>query len=182
MRRPLPGIVRSTVARLMLALLCACLGAAISQAGEPTSVSQWQELLDSYMKSFDAVPGDKQIRVTVNMPHSHPDGWAPAEIGLFIDSQLRDGKALPVVGDVAIADGKLTASCDSPLKLKSAMLHSTTDAGPINKRVWQTVAATIDGDKIAVDAPPAGATAWFVTVTDERDAVASSRVYFAEVK
>lgn len=138
--------------------------------------------LDSYMKSFDAVPGDKQLCVTVNMPHSHPAGWAPQEIGLYIDSKLRDGPPLPVVGDITIAAGRATTTATSPLKLKSASLHATTDTGPINQRTWQSIAATIDGEKITVDAPVAGATAWFVTVTDERDAVASSRVYFAEAK
>src|SRR5262249_12413151 len=48
--------------------------------------------LDSYMKTYHEVPGKKQIRVTVKMPHSHPDGWAPAEIGMFIDQYLRDGQ------------------------------------------------------------------------------------------
>jgi len=138
--------------------------------------------LDSYMKSFDAVPGDKQLCVTVNMPHSHPDGWAPQEIGLFVDSQLREGPPLPEVGEVAIADGRATTTATGPLKLKSASLHVTTDTGPINQRTWQSITATIDGEKITVDAPVAGATAWFVTVIDERDAVASSRVYFAEAK
>jgi hypothetical protein len=83
---------------------------------------------------------------------------------------------------VTIAEGHATTTATSPLKLKSASLHVTTDAGPINQRTWQSITATIDGEKVAVDAPPAGATAWFVTVTDERDAVASSRVYFAEQK
>ncbi|MBX9790635.1 MAG: serine hydrolase [Pirellulales bacterium] len=138
--------------------------------------------LDSYMKSFDAVPGNKQLCVTVNMPHSHPDGWAPQEIGLFIDSLLRDGKPLAVVGELSIADGRLATTAASPLKLKSAALHFTTERGPINKRAWQTIAATIGDDKIMADAPPADATAWFVTVTDERGAVSSSRVEFAATK
>ncbi|MDX1947417.1 MAG: alpha/beta fold hydrolase, partial [Pirellulaceae bacterium] len=47
--------------------------------------------LDSYQKSIDAVPGTKRVRVTVNMPHGHQAGWAPAEIGLFIDQHLRGG-------------------------------------------------------------------------------------------
>ncbi len=42
--------------------------------------------LDSYQKSFDLVPGRKQLRIEVNMKHGHPAGWAPAEIGRFIDS------------------------------------------------------------------------------------------------
>src|SRR5262249_30738010 len=54
--------------------------------------------LDSYQKSFDVVPGQKQLRIEVNMRHGHPPGWAPQEIGLFIDSFCRNGQPLPVPG------------------------------------------------------------------------------------
>ena len=63
--------------------------------------------LDSYMKSFDAVPGEKQMRIQVNMPHGHPPGWAPQEIGLFIDSHCLGGKPLPVPGKPAIDGDKV---------------------------------------------------------------------------
>jgi hypothetical protein len=33
---------------------------------------------------------------------------------------------------------------------------------------------------LTADAPPAGTTAWFVTITDQRGAVTSSRVYGIE--
>ncbi|MEK0447575.1 MAG: hypothetical protein RLZZ399_2896, partial [Verrucomicrobiota bacterium] len=46
-------------------------------------------VLDSYRKSYALVPGEKQIRIQVNMPHGHKAGWAPQEIGLFIDSKCR---------------------------------------------------------------------------------------------
>jgi dienelactone hydrolase len=132
--------------------------------------------LDSYMKSFDAVPGTKQIRVTVDMPHSHPAGWAPPEIGLFVDHYLRDGKALPSVGPPRIENGKVLVTATSPLKLSSAELHWTSEDGPINKRQWQSSTATFEGDTLKAAAPPADATAWFVTVADERGAVVSSPV------
>ena len=34
----------------------------------------------------------------------------------------------------------------------------------------------IDGDKITADPAPSEATVWFLTVTDERDAIISSRI------
>ncbi|MGD9646199.1 MAG: serine hydrolase [Pirellulales bacterium] len=138
--------------------------------------------LDSYMKSFAAVPGKKHLRVTVNMPHSHPAGWAPAEIGLFIDQQLRGGEPLPAVGEIMIDNGKLTASCDSATELAGAELHFTTDTGPINQRSWKSRPATLESGRIIVDAPPDEATAWFVTVVDERGAVTSSVVEFRTEK
>ena len=56
--------------------------------------------LDSYMKTYDDCGGAKQIRITIKMPHSHQDGWAPAEIGMFIDHYLRGGRALPAINEV----------------------------------------------------------------------------------
>ena len=132
--------------------------------------------LDSYMKSFDAVPGTKQLRVSVNLPHGHPQGWAPTEISRFIDHELGRGPALPNVTDPKLENGRVRVAVKSETKLKQAALHFTTDGDAINKRTWKTVAATIDGDTISVEAAPAEATVWFVTVTDERDALVSSRI------
>jgi cephalosporin-C deacetylase-like acetyl esterase len=131
--------------------------------------------LDSYVKSFDVVPGTKQIRVTVNMPHGHPPGWAPQEIGLFIDQKLRGGAALPVVGEPQVEGGKLNVPCKSAVPLKQAELHYTTGSEPINRRMWQSKPATINGGTIAAEAPPAEATLWFVTVADNRGAIVSTR-------
>ena len=138
--------------------------------------------LDSYMKSYDAVRGTKQIRVTVNMPHSHPEGWAPKEIGLFIDHHLRGGEPLPSVGEPKNGKGIVQLSCTSPAKIKEAALHFTTDDSAINKREWQSKPAKIEGDSITVESPPAEATAWFITVTDERGATVSTRVIIGQPK
>jgi dienelactone hydrolase len=138
--------------------------------------------LDSYKKSFEAVPGEKQIRVTVDMPHSHPAGWAPRESGLFIDHHLRDGKALPIVSSPRVEGSRILATVSSPLKLADAKVHWTREDGPINKRKWQSAPATVERDTIGAAAPPAGATAWFMTVADERAAVVSSPVMLGPVK
>ena len=67
--------------------------------------------LDSYMKSFDAVPTkegtNKQLCVTVNMPHGHPQGWAPQEIGLFVEQTVKHGRPLPQVGTPQLVDGEV---------------------------------------------------------------------------
>lgn len=129
--------------------------------------------LDSYMKSYRLVPGERNIRVTVNMPHGHSQGWAPAEIGLFIDQHVRGDSPLPKLGPIKIADGQ--ASCQVPMPLKSAALHFTTDAGEINKRNWKTVEASVK-DGVAAAPLPAEATVWFFTVTDQRGAIVSTEV------
>lgn len=136
--------------------------------------------LDSYQQSYDLVTAPKQMRMTVNMPHSHPDGWAPQEIGLFIDQYLRGSTPLPTLDAPQRTGDTVHVAYTSALPLKEAAIHSTTESGPINKRHWQTQAGTIETDKITVPAPPADATVWFVTVTDERGATVSTSVQFTE--
>lgn len=133
-------------------------------------------VLDSYMKSYAVVPGEKQMRIQVNMPHGHPPGWAPQEIGLFIDSKCRAGKALPVPGKPEIKGDQVIVTCQSTTALKAAKLNYTTDTGLRSKRQWTTIPATIDGTTISAPKPPANANTWFITLFDERDAIVSTEV------
>jgi dienelactone hydrolase len=133
-------------------------------------------VLDSYMKSYNAVPGEKQMRIQINMPHGHPPGWAPQEIGLFIDSKCRAGKPLPVPGKPVIKGDQVVLTCTSATALKNAALNYTTDTGLRSKRKWTSVPATITGSSITAPKPPAEANTWFITVTDERDAMVSTVV------
>ncbi|MCB9875147.1 MAG: alpha/beta fold hydrolase [Planctomycetaceae bacterium] len=132
--------------------------------------------LDSYMKSIAAVPGEKQFCITVKMPHGHPAGWAPPEIGLFIDSHLQGGQPLATVDSLRITDGKAQTTYQSEVPITKAELHFTTDTKPINQREWQSTPATISSEVINADAPPADTTAWFFALTDSRGAVSSSTV------
>jgi dienelactone hydrolase len=134
--------------------------------------------LDSYMKSYDVVPGEKQLRITVNMPHSHPAGWAPQEIGWFIDQHLLGAPVLPSVGEPQAERGRIRLGCRGPQQITEAALHWTSDSGSINKRSWTTSKATVADNVVTCEAPPAEATAWFITVTDQRAATVSSSVTF----
>jgi arylsulfatase A-like enzyme/dienelactone hydrolase len=134
--------------------------------------------LDSYQQSFDCVGGPKQMRIEVNMPHGHPAGWAPEEIGLFIDSLCNGGQPLPVPGTPVVAGDTIRMPVESVTKLTGAALHFTSDAGLRSKRAWTTVSAQIDDGVVIASRPPAAAATWFVTVTDERNAMVSSTVQF----
>jgi cephalosporin-C deacetylase-like acetyl esterase len=135
--------------------------------------------LDSYMKSYATVPGEKLIRVTVNMPHSHPDGWAPIEIMAFVDRHLRGGPNLPTITDVKNDGGALTAKYTADGKPK-AQLHFTKGKESVNKRNWETMPATIGDDNQINGRVPKEATIWFITVTDEHKNTISSEVYFED--
>ena len=134
--------------------------------------------LNSYQRSYQLAKGPRTLCVTVRMPHDHPQGWAPKEIGLFVDSVINKGKPLAQFGPVT-TDGtwgkKVTASVRSVVPVKAAALHYTTDLGTWNAREWKTVLATLDAKgAIAAELPAGDGITWFLTVTDERGATVSS--------
>lgn len=135
-------------------------------------------VLDSYMKSYAVVPGEKQMRIQVNMPHGHQPGWAPNEIGLFIDSKCRGGKALPVPSEPVIKGEHVEVICKTVTTLQSAAMNYTTDTGPRSKRKWITTPATISGDIVTASKPPVAANTWFISITDERGAMVTTPVKF----
>jgi len=135
--------------------------------------------LVSYSRSYDLVAGPRTLRIEVNMPHGHPPGWKPEEIGLFVDQHLRGGVALPKVSEPKVTDGVVTATFKSELPVKSAALHYTTDTGRQAERKWHSAAATIE-DKTVSASVPKDATVWMLSVTDSRDAMVSTEVMFAE--
>ena len=135
--------------------------------------------LDSYQKSFDLAPGPKQMRIEVNMRHGHSPGWAPKEIGLFIDSHCNGGKPLPIPGQPSVEGDHLRLPLTSVTAIKEASLHYTVDTGLRSKRKWQSVPAKVGASVIIAPRPPANANTWFISVTDDRGAMVSSTVQFA---
>lgn len=136
--------------------------------------------LDSYLKSFRVVPGEKQMRIEVKMRHGHPPGWEPQEIGLFIDSKCRGGAPLPVPGDARVQGERVRVICKATTKLTKAELKFTIDSGLRSKREWQSIPASIDGNVITAPKPPAAANTWFVAITDERGAMVTTAPVLTE--
>lgn len=148
--------------------------------------------LDIYMKSVRAVPAStpRNIRIGVNMRHSHPAGWEPQEIGMFIDHHLLGTAALPTVRFqpvAAPADGSGTVSvkvwwdADDSLELHSdapVQLRYTVDGGAIHERHWQAAAIEVEDfpHRTGLARVPADATAWFFTVAFQPGAFVSSEV------
>lgn len=136
--------------------------------------------LDSYQRSFDRVPhANKQLRVEVNMRHSHPAGWAPAEIGRFIDSFCLDGPALPRTGPLTVSEGRVRLPYEAARRVVRAQLHYTTDTGPRVKRNWQSLDAEVTPTEITCPSPPTQANTWFLSLTDEMGHQVSSEIRFA---
>jgi hypothetical protein len=135
--------------------------------------------LDSYSRTYGLVKGKRNFRITVNMPHGHQQGWAPKEIGLFVDHYVSGGAPLPTVTEQHKAGDRVLAKVSSKTDLTSANLHYTTGTTPINKLDWETIPARIEGSRVVSPAPPNEATIWFLTVSDNRDAVVSSELVFS---
>ncbi len=136
--------------------------------------------LDSYMKSYALVPGEKMIRIEPKMRHGHPPGWAPKEIGLFVDSYCKGSRALLVIGKPKVKAGVAMASVSDIDRVQSATLHFTTETGLRSKRNWKSIEAKVKAGKVTAGPLPADANTWFFTVTDSNDSMISSEVIFGD--
>jgi dienelactone hydrolase len=131
--------------------------------------------LDIYRKSYRLVSkAPVDLCVTVKMPHGHSQGWAPKEIGLFVDSIFKGGAPLPRLTNPVVAEKRLEAEVRASLPIRSARLHYSTDRGPWQGREWTTVEAKLAAGRVSADLPATRPIAAFFTVEDERGAVASS--------
>jgi hypothetical protein len=135
--------------------------------------------LDSYSKTYGLVKSERNFRITVKMPHGHKQGWAPKEIGLFVDQHINKGVPLATILRPKVTNRQVRAEVESKTVLTSANLHYTSGTEPINKLDWETVSARIEGRQIVAPVPPDEATIWFLTVSDVRGAIVSSQLVFS---
>lgn len=132
-------------------------------------------VLDSYAKSYSLVKGRKTFRIEPRMRHSHPAGWEPKEIGIYVDSILKGGDPLPKVGPLSISDdGIVSANFSSKTKVIDAKLFYTTDTGLRSKRKWHSIPAVIQDGRIEAGGLPKSANTYLVTLTDQRGAMVTS--------
>lgn len=134
-------------------------------------------VLDSYAKSYALVQGPNTFRIEPRMRHGHGPGWAPEEIGVFVDSVLKDGTPLPHVGALEVSDdGTVSVSVESETPIVEAELHYTTETGLRKERKWDSLAAVVEGSRVIAEGLPKEANTWVMTVTDERGAMVTSGV------
>ncbi|MBC7337105.1 MAG: hypothetical protein H5U01_12680 [Clostridia bacterium] len=130
--------------------------------------------LDSYRKSFDLIPGEKYIRIEVRMKHSHPDGWAPQEIGLFADALLKGGQPLPRLSPLHRENRTVWCEVTSAVPVKEAHLNYTADVGRWQGRQWSSVPARLEHDRVVAELPSEQLSAYYLDVVDERGAMIST--------
>jgi dienelactone hydrolase len=130
--------------------------------------------LDSLQKSYRLVPGRVDLRTQVRMPHGHPQGWAPKEIGLFVDSVLKGGDPLPRLGPMKTEGARVSARFSAKVPVVKGHLRYTSDTGKWQQRRWQTVAAQVAGGTVSARLPDARPLVYYLSVTDRRDAMTST--------
>jgi len=130
--------------------------------------------LDSYRKSCRLVPGRVDLRVEVRMPHGHPQGWAPKEIGLYVDGVLKGGDPLPRLGPMKTAAGKASAALTAKVAVVKGQIHWTNDTGPWQNRYWSSTDARIRDGTVEADLPAGRPIVYYLSVTDRRGALVST--------
>jgi hypothetical protein len=132
--------------------------------------------MDCFQRSYRLVRGPRTLCVTIAMKHSHPDGWAPKEIGIFVDSILRGGLPLAQFGQVSRKGLEIEAQVKAAVPIREAALVCTTDSGDWKKRQWRSLPARIEesGSVIRAELPVEEGVAWFLNLTDERGATVST--------
>jgi dienelactone hydrolase len=133
-------------------------------------------VLDSYAKSYSLVKGPKMFRIQPMMSHGHPPGWAPAEIGIFVDSLINNGVPLPSIGEMKMDGDTVTIPFDSKTGMAKAELFYTESTGLRSKRKWNSIPARIEAGKTIAEGLPADANTWLMTFTDDRGAMVTSAV------
>jgi dienelactone hydrolase len=134
--------------------------------------------LDSYQKSIDLVAGKQEVRIELNMRHSHHHGWEPQEIGLFIDAMCRDGLPLPQLGQLTFDEQAVRLPVTSAIPITAARLIYTTEQGLRSERTWISEPADV-GEKVIVSRlPPDDANTWYLEVTDQRGAMVTTGLQF----
>ena len=116
--------------------------------------------------------GTTTLSIQPGLGHSHPAGWAPEEIGAYADSKLKSGA--PLIRVVAEAEEDRNAVVvfegGDPA---SAELVWTRDTGDWVECKWETVPATVEGNRVTVELP-AECAAYFINLTDDRGLITSS--------
>lgn len=139
-----------------------------------TGTNDFAYWLPALQKSYRTAPGPHTLCVTLRMPHGHSAGWAPEELYAFADSILRGGVPLPRITGQGRDGATVWVSFASQTAITRAELLYTCGRQPQwPEREWQAEPAQVQGTR-ATATLPAGATVWFINLTDERGLTVSS--------
>ena len=131
--------------------------------------------ISSLQKSYRLPLGERWLCMRPGMSHGHQPGENPEEIGVFASQVVAGGEPLVRCNKQGIDQHLLWAefSVSGTSTLVKAQCAYTASIGPYDKRTWKVETAQLEAKSRASFALPAGTTAAFLFVTDERNLVAS---------
>lgn len=131
--------------------------------------------LSALRQSYELPTRDRSLCIRIEMPHSHRDGWAPAEPAVFMDSLLCGGAPLPRLYGHGRDGRRVWAVCESVRPIARVELCATRALGHWTDRKWNVLPARLDAGSRRIEAElPPRTTAWYLNVFDDRNCVAST--------
>ncbi len=132
--------------------------------------------MNSMQKSYRLVKGPLKLCVPVELPHSHPAGWAPKEIGLFADEILKGGDPLAKVTGQGDDRKNAWATYESARPIARTELNYTRATGYWPDRKWNILPARLDATAGRIEAEiPVQTTAYYFNLIDDRGAIVSTQ-------
>ena len=131
--------------------------------------------LDSLQASSRLPTGERTLCIRIEMPHSHPDGWAPAEIGQFVDSILAGSAPLIRIARQGLEGGRMWTAFSGNRPVKRAELCYTRALGHWTDRKYNVTPARVDPEAARAEAAiPPDTSVCFLNLYDDSDCVVST--------
>ncbi|MDR1280078.1 MAG: acetylxylan esterase [Opitutaceae bacterium] len=128
---------------------------------------------DSWQKTYRLVSVPVTLSLKPRMGHGHPPSGDPREITVFADSIFKGTPPPPAVIAQGESQGHSWIEYKNAVPLKGIHFLYTQDGGDWSLRTWRQESATVSGNRGSF-AIPAGATAWYFNLLDERGCIVSS--------
>ena len=133
--------------------------------------------MDSWQKSYRLPKGSRTLCLRIRMPHGHgAAGENPAEIHIFANQILRQGKPLAAITDQGHSAEEAWVTFKAEVSITKAELAFTRDIGKWQDRKWESLPAEIDSTGSRVTAKiPADAKVFYLNLFDDRNCAVSTQ-------
>ena len=143
-----------------------------------TGTNDFAYPLDSLQKSYALPQGDVTLSIRLEMAHGHQPGWSAPDIVLFANEHCRKGVPRPLVGEMVVDGGAVSAAFSSHTPLSKAELVYTCEGGKWQDRKWHATEAVLGAGEISAQIPD-GCKVCYLAIEDVRGAyVSASHIEF----
>ncbi len=134
--------------------------------------------IESFIKSYSLIQkAPVTLRVTIGMPHGHPEGWSPPEIRAFADSFSFGGVPLPSFSEQGRSNGgRAWARYKSSTPIESAeLIFARQSDADWKERIWESIPAKVRSGEVSAEIP-SDTRFYFFNIRDKRDFLVSSPI------